>query len=654
MIQIFLLLLAVSATLTFTSYNRSSKVVQSSIEENLTNSAKENAALFAQILKQRATEIETLGRREGITGMNWDIQEPIVVSEAKRLGYERIQISSPDGTTRVSGQKPFDLSSKDNFKLSLSGVTNITTPLFSEADNQLIIIATTPIIDDKGTILGVIGGVITADQLNEIVQNIDVGQGGYAYIIDGKGVRIADKDISVVAEKRLDVETFAAEPGYEDYVNVQKLMIAGETGFSEYNYEGTDYFVSYCPIAGTSWSIAVNLPKEEGLKSIVSLKNFMISITVVFLVLGALVSLLITTGIKKPLNKMKTFALNLADGNLYESIEVKAKDEFGETCDALNHAKDNVRNLIAAIIDRSQELSAAGEELSATTEEITSRFGTINDSTVKVLSDSENNMYSLREIMSSIIEITSNMDNLNMQTDKQSDSSTDFKNRAVAVQKTAQEAIQSSRVIYKTQQQKILAAMEAGKVVEEIKVMADAIGGIAEQTNLLALNASIEAARAGEHGRGFAVVASEVSKLADQSQKSVATIQITIEKVQEAFENLSDNGQQLLGFIDNEVQAQFDAYLNAGEHYYADAETVYEISSKVKELVSDMAKSVNAVNKAITDVNGRTGMTLESTSEIQENLSRTVSVMEDIANTTENLAELATDLNASTLQFKVS
>lgn len=627
--------------------------MKASIKENLSNSVKDNASLFSKELSKRKIEMETLGRREGITSMDWSVQESILVSEAKRLGYERIQISNPDGTTRVPGKEPFNLAEKDNFMIALSGTTNITTPLFSESDNKLILIITTPIVDDKGTILGVIGGVITADNLNNIVKDIEVGQGSYAYIIDGTGVRIADKDIAVVEEKRVDVEQYATEPGYEQYVEVQKAMMAGETGYSEYNYENTDYFVAYCPIEGTTWSIAVNLPAKEGLKNINSLRNYMMGVTILFIVIGIGVSITIARYIKLPLKKMKNFASKLAEGNLTEKIVINRHDEFGQTCEALNLAKDNMNKLIGGIVEQSQDLSAAGEELTATTQEITSRFGAINSSTVAVVSDSQNNMKSIKDVMFAVKEITDNMHQLSEQANIQSESSAEFKNRALDAQKTAQNAIQYSREIYKTEQQKILDAIEAGKVVSEIMTMADAIGAISSQTNLLALNASIEAARAGEQGKGFAVVADEVKRLAMQTQNTVATIQSTVLKVQEAFNNLSENGQQLLSFIDKEVQTQFDAYLNTGEQYYDVSESVYQMSLQLSELVTNISVSVSSVNKSIVDVDDRTSKSLQSSSEIQQQLDHTVAVMEDVAHTTESLAQLALDLNEATRQFHI-
>lgn len=395
----------------------------------------------------------------------------------------------------------------------------------------------------------------------------------------------------------------------------------GQQGISKYAYEGVEYYAAYYPLEYQGWSIALAMPKEEVMKDVNSLRNYMTILTGLFLLVGVIISILIARTIKKPLRKINRFAEELSNGNMCYEIHVTRKDEFGRSCAALNVAKQNIRKLVRDIADNAQGLSSAGEELTATTDEISSRLEMIADASDQVVKGCENNKELVQSAKVYVENMQQSVEALNVKAHAQSEKAGEFKERAIGVQTTAKAAIENSREVCEKHRSELMEA--------------------------------IEAARAGESGKGFAVVVTEVGNLATQTKETVDIIQATIQKVRDAFSALSDNGKELLSFVDEEVQPQFDAYLNTGENYYCDADYVYQLSREQADMVSNLVCAIGQVEKAVKEVEETSVISLESTVHIKEQINHTTTGMEEVLQATENIADAAEELNKSTNQFAV-
>ena len=274
------------------------------------------------------------------------------------------------------------------------------------------------------------------------------------------------------------------------------------------------------------------------------------------------------------LNTLKNFAEKLANYDFAEDIKITRSDELGVIGRELNTAQKNVRELISTILSESSNMSALSQELSANVEEVSAKLEEVDNSSKKINSTMTETSATTEEIAASVEEVNSSMEKLAAKASEGSTNAEKIKRRAEKVKEDSRLAIKNTAEVREQKEKNIRKAIEDAKVVEEVKLMADAIADISEQTNLLSLNAAIEAARAGESGKGFAVVAEEVGKLAEESSQTVITIQGTISKIQDAVKNLSENSNDILNFMSNEVDKQLQDYAKIGERYSDDGEFV--------------------------------------------------------------------------------
>ena len=369
--------------------------------------------------------------------------------------------------------------------------------------------------------------------------------------------------------------------------------------------------------------------------------------------LALLLAFLISGMISKALNILVEFAKKFGEGDLTDQLSVNTKDETGILAASLNKAVANTQTLLKEIAMNSSDMSAYSEELSATSEEVLAQMQNIDSSTHGISEGTQDTSASLEQINASasdILGISKELSNKAAEGDK---ACREIERRAVEIKESAEKSVELSQSIYREKQAKILGAIEESKVVKEIEVMAKSISKIAEQINLLSLNAAIEAARAGEHGRGFAVVADEVRKLAEESTRNVRSIETIISQVYSAFDNLAVNSREVLSFIDEKVNKDYETVIQTGIQYKEDAQYMTSLVQMFNEGSFTVVESMDQISQAIETVSATSEQTTASSQEITSNISEVSNALEQVAEVAQTQAENAEKLNLLINRFKV-
>jgi len=216
--------------------------------------------------------------------------------------------------------------------------------------------------------------------------------------------------------------------------------------------------------------------------------------------LGAILSWLLTTGITRPIRAAVDLAETVAGGDLTRSVKTATRDETGSLLRALGNMNDSLVSIVSQVRSGTDTIATGSAEISAGNFDLSSR--------------TEQQASALEETAASMEELT-----------------TTVRQNADNARQANQLAITASNIAVEGGSVVSQVITTMGSINESSRKIVDIIAvidGIAFQTNILALNAAVEAARAGEQGRGFAVVASEVRNLAQRSAAAAKEIKVLI------------------------------------------------------------------------------------------------------------------------------
>lgn len=516
-----------------------------------------------------------------------------------------------------------------------------TEPYEDTGTGETVVTVAKSYYNDKNKLIGVTGADISVATLLETIDKLEIGETGYAFLLDQSGTYLAHPDDNLVGESATD------EPYFTDITNGNDQGIIYDTS------EDQERIVAYYTTPTTGWTLASAVQQSE-FKKAAQAVILPISITVlIVLAIAVVISIIVTRRITKPLTSVMKRMKLIASGDLTKKpFEPESNDEIAQLMFSTNDMTRSMHDLlsqIGAVVDtvnnNSNTLTRSVTEISYGTDQIASTMEGL-------ASGSETQANRASELSSSMLDLTSKIQVTNESSEQitaSSHSVLDMTNKGNQLMSDSEQQMKKVDFIVHDSVQKM---QQLDKQSQEISKLVSVIEDIADQTNLLALNAAIEAARAGESGKGFAVVADEVKILAEQVSLSVSDITNIVNDIQDETHSVTESLQA--GYTEVErgtkqIQATGEEFANIKTAVTNVAENVQQTSNSLNDIVKN-SEQMNYFIQDIAAVTEEASAGIEETSAASQQAS---SSMEEVANSSDELAELANELNNMLQQFKL-
>ncbi|MRR10000.1 PAS domain S-box protein, partial [bacterium] len=351
---VLIVMLTIQAWLLFNAARDELKHSLSGQLEVLTN---QMATELDHKLQVRVTTLEAMAAKFPLAALDRPDEVERHFRGSASLGtlIDDLYLFSPEGVLRVdwpiaAGRRGLDMTERDYIQGAMrGGRTTVSKPILGKATKQPMVVIATPIRNEAGQLVGILGGVVNLQKsrLLEPLHTTKVGQAGYFYLVGPERLTIMHPD----RERLLKPVTApGANPALDRALN------EGFEGTVEgVNSTGLQGLFSFKRLPNAGWVLAAVMPSNEAFAAVDALRWRVILLTALSLALALTIIMLMVRRFTRPLEILTDY--------LKSSRSLAPPPTLPHRCHETDRLSEAFSEFLALQDATQQQLTAANADL---------------------------------------------------------------------------------------------------------------------------------------------------------------------------------------------------------------------------------------------------------------------------------------------------
>ncbi len=354
-----LLMRKVANEMVFRSQEQQMMIIADSLEDTVSGTIRGMANLVYSYAQNTAF-------RDGLTGGDLFQSDSLIkLIEEQDMYIDSVFLADKEGIIRASNQFNIlrvDISERDYFQAVTAGREQKfveKTAIISKASGEPVIVIAAPIMN-RTEVVGMLGISIDLGSFGRIVvANKQIGQTGYAYVIDHSDHVIVHPD----------PELILYDAGQWDFITQAKSEGSSHL-YMPYTFEGESKQAAFARLDGLDWMVVVTIPDREVAALAARLTEILVlAILVTSLLIAGFLFFLIKFKVTDRLKNLEQLMGLAAQGSLSDRGIEKGKDELSSIIRSYNTMIEALSGFCSNIHQQLHVMEEGGSDLAANMEE---------------------------------------------------------------------------------------------------------------------------------------------------------------------------------------------------------------------------------------------------------------------------------------------